>query len=92
MIKNIKLTGEEKELIKEVESWKYKRIKNFESEKLRFQKIAKNTITKKQAVSIRLFEADIRKLKVKSIKEWIPYQTLISSVIHKFANDSLTVS
>ena len=42
-------------------------------------------------ISIRLPVRDIQKLKEKSIKNWIPYQTLISSLVHQYANWDLVI-
>jgi len=53
-----------------------------------FKQTALNTIekkTKKKSLSIRLFEDDIEKIKVIALEKGMPYQTLISSVIHKLA-------
>ena len=41
--------------------------------------------TRKKSLNIRLFEDDIEKIKVIALEQGLPYQTLISSVIHKFA-------
>lgn len=40
---------------------------------------------RKKPITIRLSEVDIDYFKNKSIEENIPYQTLIGSVIHKYA-------
>lgn len=59
-----------------------------EAEKDFFETVAMNTIekkTKKKSLNIRLFEDDIEKIKVIALEKGIPYQTLISSVIHKLA-------
>lgn len=45
---------------------------------------AKNTFSKKKAVSLRLPERDLNKIKTKAAEEGIPYQTLITSVLHKY--------
>jgi predicted DNA binding CopG/RHH family protein len=39
---------------------------------------------KNKNINIRISEYDIAKLKEKSLYEGIPYQTLISSIIHKY--------
>ncbi len=53
-----------------------------------FKATAVSTIekkTRKKSLNIRLFEDDIEKIKVIALEQGLPYQTLISSVIHKFA-------
>lgn len=49
---------------------------------------AKNT-QKKRAISIRLADIDIRKIRAKAIEEGIPYQTLIGSIVHKYASGKI---
>jgi predicted DNA binding CopG/RHH family protein len=44
---------------------------------------------KDQRINIRLSSADLQALRVKALQEGIPYQTLISSVLHKYVSDSL---
>ncbi len=59
-----------------------------EEKKQFFKQVATQTIekkSKKKSVNIRLFEDDIEKIKVLALEQGIPYQTLISSVIHKLA-------
>jgi len=77
---------EELELVKEVESGNYKPLskKDFDKEKNRFQEMASNTI-KRKSINIRVFESDIDKIKAIALGEGIPYQTFITSLIHKVA-------
>ena len=44
---------------------------------------------KDQRINIRLSSADLQALRVKALREGIPYQTLISSVLHKYVSGSL---
>ena len=44
---------------------------------------------KTKNINIRISEYDLEKLREKSAKEGLPYQTLISSVIHKYVSDQL---
>jgi len=80
------LDKEEKNIVESYEKWEWKSDKNFSDRKNKIQNIFKNTISKKKAISIRLLDHDISKLKSKAVEEWIPYQTLISSVLHKYIN------
>ncbi|HBC73110.1 MAG: hypothetical protein UX91_C0007G0024 [Candidatus Amesbacteria bacterium GW2011_GWB1_47_19] len=84
--KNLKLDTEEREINEAIESGRIKRIKNFEQERKRYQKIAKYTLEKIRNINIRLTGRDLQKLKEKATTEGIPYQTLVSSVLHKYAN------
>jgi len=44
---------------------------------------------KTKNINIRISEYDLEKLRKKSKTEGIPYQTLISSVLHKYISDQL---
>ena len=44
---------------------------------------------KNKNINIRLSEADLDRIRVKAEREGLPYQTLISSVLHKYVNDQL---
>lgn len=77
---------EELELVKDVESGNYEPLskKDFDKEKNRFQEMASNTL-KRKSINIRVFESDIDKIKAIALGEGIPYQTFITSLIHKVA-------
>jgi len=44
---------------------------------------------KNQAISLRLSEIDLEMLKKRAAQEGLPYQTLITMIIHKFVTDQL---
>jgi len=48
-----------------------------------------NAANKSRNINIRISEYDIEKVKQKSKEEGIPYQTLISSIIHKYITGKL---
>lgn len=86
-MKYFELTKEEEEILKEVESGKYVRVKNFEKAKVEAIAAAKNTLNKTRNINIRLSERALQKLKARAAKEGIPYQTLASSILHRFTNE-----
>jgi predicted DNA binding CopG/RHH family protein len=53
------------------------------------QQSAKNTFKKDKRINIRLTSNDLNNIQIKATKEGLPYQTLISSIIHKYANGEL---
>ena len=83
------ISAEEKAIIDYVESDLTSSVDNVESEKNRYAKIALTQMHKKKAVSIRLLESDIERIKAKSVSQGMPYQTLISSLIHQYANGKI---
>lgn len=54
-----------------------------QSEKDEWTAIARNTTAKNKAITIRLSERTLLKLKAKAAQEGIPYQTYVTSLIHK---------
>ena len=52
---------------------------------------AKETLKKNKNINIRISENDLESMKLLAVKEGMPYQTLIGSLIHKYASGYLTV-
>lgn len=86
-MKYYELDKEEKEILRAFEDGKLVRVKDFEREKKKLREAAINTLNKTRNINIRLTERDLLKLKAKAIKEGIPYQTLVSSILHRYTND-----
>ena len=52
-----------------------------------FKKAAQNTLNdERQKISIRVPRNDLSRLKAKAMREGIPYQTAINSLIHKYVS------
>lgn len=85
------IDNEEKELFESLESGDWKPVKNLEREKEKAVKAARNTLKKDKRINLRLSQKDYHQIQVKAIEEGIPYQTLISSLVHKYLNGSLTI-
>lgn len=51
--------------------------------------IARDTFKKDQRINIRLSAHDLDGLKRRALAEGIPYQTLVSSILHKYVSGSL---
>jgi hypothetical protein len=54
----------------------------------RWKQIVRNT-EERRAITLRLQERDIERLKVIALRKGLPYQTLVASVLHQFANGDL---
>jgi predicted DNA binding CopG/RHH family protein len=80
--KNIDLDEYEKEILEAYESGKLKLSKP----RADYQTIARNTMRKNRKINIRISENDLSALQRKAAREGIPYQTLIGSVLHKYAS------
>ena len=85
-MKYYELDPEEKEILEEFEKGNFKRVKNFAQAKKDAIEAARNTLSKAKNINIRLSEKVLLKIKAKAATEGIPYQTLVSSVLHKYAN------
>ncbi|MGZ8546540.1 MAG: hypothetical protein ACXW33_10070 [Sulfuricurvum sp.] len=90
-------TDEELAIVEAVENDEYVSLPKDEFEILKksLKTAATETIkqrSKRKAISIRLFEDDINKLKAMALNEGIPYQTYITHVIHKVTTGQMRVS
>jgi predicted DNA binding CopG/RHH family protein len=86
----MKLTKEEKDILKSVENDEWESIPNFKIEARRMQEAARATQRKDKRVNIRMTERDLAYFKKKAMREGLPYQTLISSVLHKYINGRMS--
>jgi predicted DNA binding CopG/RHH family protein len=82
----MKTNNDEKEILESVEAGEWKAIQDFKRESIRYQKYARSTFRKDKRINIRISEKDLIKLQRRAIKEGLPYQTFISSILHKFAS------
>ena len=80
---------EEKDLMESIDNDEWRSVKNFKKEKGNAELAARNTLKKDKRINLRLTQKDYHQIQVKAIEEGIPYQTLISSIIHKYLNGSL---
>lgn len=85
----LKLDKEEAELLASYEADEWKSVKDAEAEKARYSAYARATFRKDKRVNIRMSSKDLISLQKSAVREGIPYQTLISSVLHKYVNGSL---
>ena len=81
---------EEMELEKslEAEEWVSDLTKK---EKKQYEEYARNSLTKQKRINIRMTERDLKKIQAKAIEEGLPYQSLISMLIHKYNEGKVSV-
>lgn len=84
------LNKEEKELLKSYENGEWEQVTDHENRVEEFAKIASNSLKKDKRINIRISSRDLSEIRRKAVNEGIPYQTLISSILHKYINGSLT--
>ena len=85
----MKFNKEEKKLIESIEKGEWESISDLQKEIEKSKEIARATLRKDQRMNIRISKKDLDALKVRAIEEGIPYQTLISSILHKFVTEQL---
>jgi len=55
----------------------------------KFKTAARQTAVKDRRINIRLSSADLQAIQTKALEEGMPYQTLITSILHKFVTGRL---
>jgi len=83
---NLQLDPEEQAIEAALERGEYVSVPNLEKEKQKLIQAANYTLNKTKNINIRLPEKTILKLKAIAVEDGLPYQTLASSVLHKFAS------
>jgi predicted DNA binding CopG/RHH family protein len=83
---DLKLQQEELELLASYENEEWKSVKKIKEEKEKYSAYARATLRKDKRVNIRISEKDLLDLKKRAVRQGIPYQTLIASVLHKYVN------
>ena len=83
------LDKEEKDLLDSYERDEWRSATGGESENERYQEYARSTFKKDMRVNIRLSKKDLEAIQKRSLEEGIPYQTLMGSVLHKYADGRL---
>ena len=84
-----KLDKTEEELLKSVERGKWKTVRGVKGETERYQQYARATFRKDRRVNIRISTKDLEAIQKRALEEGIPYQTLISSLLHKYVSGRL---
>ena len=83
-----KIDAYEQEVLGAFEKGKLKSVAT-KAELAKLKAAARATAIKDRRVNIRLSSGDLSDIQVKALKEGIPYQTLIASVLHKYVTGRL---
>ncbi|MCP5130354.1 MAG: hypothetical protein H6985_12305 [Pseudomonadales bacterium] len=84
----VKLSKEEKKLLDSVESGEFESTLT-EARRKELEAAATNTFKKDKRINIRISNRDLIAVQSRASEEGIPYQTLVSSIIHKYVSGSL---
>jgi predicted DNA binding CopG/RHH family protein len=60
-------------------------------DKKRYEQSARTSLTKQRRINIRMTERDLKRIQAKAIEEGVPYQTLISMLIHKYNEGKVSI-
>ncbi|MBI5418124.1 hypothetical protein HZA55_09305 [Candidatus Poribacteria bacterium] len=85
----MKLSKEEKDILTAYEKGKIKTVSPSKSELREIKSAAENTFRKNKRITIRLYNHDFKGIQKKAVEIGLPYQTLISSMIHRYIEGEL---
>ena len=88
-MKKIILDEEEKDILESYERGEWVPVKNTKKEIKKLRQYAKKTLQKDKRINIRMSSKDLDQVQVIAVQEGIPYQTLVSSIIHKYVSGYL---
>jgi predicted DNA binding CopG/RHH family protein len=85
----IKLDKEEKDLVDSYERGEWKSVKNLKKEIEKHRGYARQTLKKDKRVNIRISSMVLDEIQIRAVEDGMPYQTLISSILHRFVTGRL---
>jgi len=88
-MKKMLFDEEEKDILESYERGEWRPIKNPKAEMKKIREYARNTLQKDKRINIRMSSKDLDQVQVIAAQEGIPYQTMISSIIHKYVSGYL---
>ena len=88
-MKKVILDQEEKDILEAYDKGELKPVRNKKAETAKLRQYAINTLQKNKRINIRLSERDLFGIQTRASEEGLPYQTLISSILHKYLTGSL---
>ncbi|MEN6490996.1 MAG: antitoxin [Rectinema sp.] len=81
--------NDDKELLQSIEEGEWKTVSNFEEIKKNLMAAAAETAIKDYRINVRISKRDVEALKTKALEDGIPYQTLVTSILHKYVTGRL---
>lgn len=90
--RTLHLDAEEQEIVDAFERGEFRSVPNLKAEIKKHQAYARNTLRRMQKdkrVNIRISSGDLMGIQGRALAEGLPYQTLMSSVLHKFITGQL---
>jgi len=91
-MKKLLLTKEEAALEKEIENGEWVAVPDMTKEIKKYRTHAHNALNKIKKINIRMSDWDYNNIKLRAVQEGLPYQTLVSSIIHKYLTGQIKTS
>lgn len=85
----MKIDKNEKQILDSYEKGEWVEIPDMENEIKKHKSYAEQTLKKSKRINIRITKRDLELIRRLAVEEGLPYQTLISSLIHKYVNGKL---
>jgi predicted DNA binding CopG/RHH family protein len=85
----MKLDANEKGIVESVERGEWRSVKGAKRERSRYARYARATFRKDRRLNIRISSKDLEAIQKRALEEGLPYQTLIASLLHKYASGRL---
>ena len=84
----MKLSKEEKNIVRSIERGEW-RATSRKEELRKYQEAARQTLKKDARLNIRISSHDLAILRKEAMTEGLPYQTFVSSLLHKYVTKRL---
>ncbi len=88
-MKQLNLSAEEQDLLDSFEREEWHSVKDVAQQKKVAKAAAEKFLKKDMRINIRISSNDLKHIKEKAAFEGMPYQTLVASVLHKYASGHL---
>ena len=92
MVNKMKFDKEEADILDAYDKGRLNLSTPSTEEKAKIKSLAKNTFRKDRRITIRLYDHDLKGIQKKAMEKGIPYQTLISGMIHQYIEGDLVES
>ena len=85
----MKRDANEKEILESFERGEWRSVKGAKRDRSRYARYATATFKRDRRLNIRISGKDLEAIQKRALEEGLPYQTLISSLLHKYASRRL---
>ena len=83
------LDDHERDLMASVEAGEWTSVNELSNARREAQALARNTLRKDTRMNIRISSRDLAALRARALAEGLPYQALVTSILHKYLSGAL---